>query len=411
MAGVSLENVSRVYAGGVRAVDGLSLEIRDKEFLVLVGPSGCGKTTTLRMIAGLETLTSGQIRIGGQVVNDLPPRERNVAMVFQNFALNPNLTVARNLALALELRQGVSRLSQWFWRVVWPPKAARVAVVRQDIAQLVERTAQLLGIEPLLGRLPSEISGGERQRAALARAIVRQPAAFLLDEPLSNLDAKLRVETRRKLKRLHRQLAATVLYVTHDQAEATALGDRIAVMDQGRLQQVGTAAELYERPRNQFVAGFIGTPPMNFLVGELASSPAGIVFRSGSVSLPISAGHAAKLGPQKQVMLGVRPEDVVLVENDADAGAVAGRVSLIEPLGDETAVAVDLQGLGAVGPNEGSTEADIPRYAERACYVTCKLRGRTKLSVGDEVRVRFSMDRAHFFGPSTGENLLLSPEE
>ncbi|HEV3025438.1 MAG TPA: ATP-binding cassette domain-containing protein, partial [Pirellulales bacterium] len=254
MASVVLAGVSRVYPGGVAAVDHLDLEIRDQEFLVLVGPSGCGKTTTLRLIAGLERASAGTIRIGDRVVNDLAPRRRNIAMVFQGYALYPHLTVHGNLAFGLELRCA----ADWFGRLrqrVWPVAKDRVgkrrgaeAVERGQVDERVRQAAAALGIEPLLDRRPAELSGGQRQRVALGRAIVHEPAAFLFDEPLSNLDAQLRVEMRRELKQLHRRLATTMIYVTHDQVEALALADRIAVMEQGRVRQVGPPQEVYDQP-------------------------------------------------------------------------------------------------------------------------------------------------------------------
>ncbi len=283
MAGVVLENVSRVYPGDVSAVKGIDLEVRDREFLVLVGPSGCGKTTTLRLIAGLEEVSLGKIVIDARLVNDVPPKDRDIAMVFQNYALYPHLTVYRNLAFGLELREGVGGLG-WLWQWALPPgRKATLRQRRRTIDQRVLEAARVLGIEELLQRYPRQLSGGERQRVALGRAMVRSPAVFLFDEPLSNLDAKLRVEMRRELKQLHRRLQTTMIYVTHDQVEALTLGDRIVVMNEGKIQQVGRPMEVYDWPANRFVAGFIGTPAMNFIGGELSDSNGGPALPPGQL--------------------------------------------------------------------------------------------------------------------------------
>ncbi len=259
MAEVILEKVGKVFPGDIEAVKDFSLDILDGEFVVLVGPSGCGKSTTLRMIAGLEEITEGTIRIEDRIINDVPPKDRDIAMVFQNYALYPHMTVYKNMAFALKLRK-------------FP---------RKQIDERVRETAGILGIEELLNRRPKALSGGQRQRVALGRAIVRNPKAFLFDEPLSNLDAKLRVEMRAELKRLHHQLGTTTIYVTHDQEEAMTLGDRIVVMKDGVIQQVGVPLEVYNRPVNRFVAGFVGTPPMNFLDGRLLSEGGDIFFDGG----------------------------------------------------------------------------------------------------------------------------------
>src|SRR5690348_2673197 len=262
MAQVVLEKVSKVYPGGVKAVDAIDLGIKDQEFIVLVGPSGCGKSTTLRMVAGLEEITDGTIRIGDRVVNNVPPKDRDIAMVFQNYALYPHMTVYKNMAFGLKLR-GM-------------PKA--------QIQQRVMDAAKTLEIEHLLERKPKALSGGQRQRVAVGRAIVREPAAFLFDEPLSNLDAKLRVTTRAELKRLHQRLRTTTVYVTHDQEEAMTLGDRIVVMKDGRVQQADSPLRVYNWPVNRFVAGFIGMPPMNFFEGVVRAVGESLVFEEGAVS-------------------------------------------------------------------------------------------------------------------------------
>jgi multiple sugar transport system ATP-binding protein len=401
MAGVVLENVSRVFPGGVTAVDRVSLEVIDKEFLVLVGPSGCGKSTTLRMIAGLEEISSGRITIGARVVNDVPPKDRDIAMVFQNYALYPHMSVYKNLAFGLELRYGGSRLRQMLLRVVWPRKAAEMARRRYGIAEQVRGTAQNLGIEHLLERMPRQLSGGERQRVALGRAIVRQPAAFLFDEPLSNLDAKLRVEMRRELKQLHQRLETTMIFVTHDQVEALTLGQRIAVMDRGALQQLGSPADVYDRPRNQFVAGFIGTPPMNFVTGRLIQSNGSWSLRHAAASISL-AGVPDGIEPTdalariagRQVTLGVRPEDVSLAggapADSAPPGSLAGRVTLVEPLGDATVVTL------AIGEAQNARES---------LTLVSKIGPRAAVRPGDRASVLLDSQRVHLFDSATGENL------
>src|SRR3954466_6609992 len=271
MARVELEKVSKVYPGNVKAVDNVDLSIADQEFVVLVGPSGCGKSTTLRMIAGLEEITGGEIRIGDRVVNDIPPKNRDIAMVFQNYALYPHMTVYKNMAFALKLR----------------------GVAKTQIHERVMEAAKILDIEHLLDRKPKALSGGQRQRVAVGRAIVREPAAFLFDEPLSNLDAKLRVTTRAELKRLHHRLKTTTIYVTHDQEEAMTLGDRIVVMKDGIIQQADTPLKTYSNPVNRFVAGFIGMPPMNFFDGAIKMADGQLVFEEGKLENARAAGPAA----------------------------------------------------------------------------------------------------------------------
>jgi multiple sugar transport system ATP-binding protein len=321
MAEVVLENVTKIYAGGVKAVDGVSLAIADREFIVLVGPSGCGKSTTLRMVAGLEEISGGTIRIGDRVVNDIPPKDRDIAMVFQNYALYPHMTVYKNMAFGLKLR----------------------GFPRKEIDERVRWAAQILGLNDLLDRKPKALSGGQRQRVALGRAIVRHPKAFLFDEPLSNLDAKLRVETRAELKRLHKRLQTTTIYVTHDQEEAMTLGDRVVVMDGGVIQQCGNPLSIYTAPVNRFVAGFLGTPPMNFLTGRLMQDAGAMYFDGAGLRLQLTPGQAQKLtggGAQagSEVVLGVRPESLHLHANGGFAGsggvqAVQVKVAVIEPLG------------------------------------------------------------------------------
>jgi multiple sugar transport system ATP-binding protein len=313
MASVSLESLSKVYPGDVYAVRDLDLEIHDGEFLVLVGPSGCGKSTTLRMVAGLETISSGTLKIGDRVVNDVHPRDRDIAMVFQNYALYPHMTVFQNMAFALKMRK----------------------VAKAEIKQRVHEAAEMLGIESLLERKPKALSGGQRQRVALGRAIVRKPAVFLFDEPLSNLDAKLRVETRAEIKRLHRELKTTTIYVTHDQEEAMTLGDRVVVMNEGWKRQADTPLNIYRHPADRFVAGFLGMPPMNFLEGFLESNDAGLCFVGGELRLPLPNVQPEWLQGEtrRPVVAGIRPEAIRIEQGRADGSGIAATVQVVEPLG------------------------------------------------------------------------------
>jgi len=312
MPTVDLIHVSKTYGRGSRAVDDVSLSIRDGEFLVLVGPSGCGKSTVLRMVAGLEEVTEGEVRIGERVVNDVAPKDRDIAMVFQNYALYPHMSVYDNMAFGLRRRR----------------------MAEAEVDRRVRAAAGMLGLEGYLQRRPRELSGGERQRVALGRAMVRDPQVFLFDEPLSNLDAKLRVQMRAEIKRLHQRVSATMIYVTHDQVEAMTLGDRIAVLRSGLLQQVADPFTLYERPANLFVAGFIGSPPINFLTATLDA--AGTCLQSGGVSAAVPADLSARLAPRRgrEVTLGVRPEDVSLEPRGAGI-TLAAVVEVREPLGNE----------------------------------------------------------------------------
>jgi multiple sugar transport system ATP-binding protein len=315
MASVSLDGIRKVYENGFVAVHGASFDIADGEFVVLVGPSGCGKSTTLRMIAGLETITAGTLRIGDRVVNTVPSSERDIAMVFQNYALYPHMSVHENMAFALKLRNER----------------------RDEIDRRVREAADILGIAPILDRKPRQLSGGQRQRVAVGRAIVRHPQVFLFDEPLSNLDAKLRVQTRKEIARLHRQLDATMIYVTHDQVEAMTLGDRIVVMNAGHVQQIGAPLELYENPANQFVAGFIGSPAMNLLPGTLEewNGALHVSALDGALVIAVPAAAATELGTgARDVVLGIRPEDIRLAYA-GDAAAADVQVEAVEPLGNE----------------------------------------------------------------------------
>jgi multiple sugar transport system ATP-binding protein len=308
VANVSIRALNKKYDNGFHAVKDVNLEIRDKEFLVLVGPSGCGKTTTLRMVAGLEEITSGEIRIGERVINDLPPMDRDIAMVFQNYALYPHKTVFANMAFGLQMRS-------------YP---------KEEVKKRVQEAAAILGIEALLERKPRQLSGGQRQRVAVGRAIVRHPQVFLFDEPLSNLDAKLRVQMRVELKRLHERLETTAIYVTHDQVEAMTLGTRVVVMKDGWVQQVGEPLELYGRPANKFVAGFIGSPAMNFV--DVAISGDGRWAEAEGLRLKVPPHLAQRAG--QRVTLGVRPE-ALRIANGVDDSSFATAVDVVEPLGNE----------------------------------------------------------------------------
>jgi multiple sugar transport system ATP-binding protein len=317
MAGVTLRKLSKTFKNVV-AVDNVSLEIHDKEFLVLVGPSGCGKTTALRMVAGLEEATSGEIFIGERLVNDVSPKDRDIAMVFQNYALYPHMTVYKNMAFALELRR----------------------TPREEIKKRVGAVADMLGLSQLLERKPKQLSGGQRQRVALGRAIVREPKVFLMDEPLSNLDAKLRVQTRAELIKLHRRLGITTIYVTHDQVEAMTMGDRIAVMNEGVVQQVEAPLTLYNQPANMFVAGFIGSPAMNLVPSRVLANGDGLTIDAGGfkVQAPASRTEALKPYAGKEIVFGVRPEDIfdrsISMVPAQPGNTIAAMVEVTEPMGD-----------------------------------------------------------------------------
>jgi multiple sugar transport system ATP-binding protein len=369
MARVELKNLVKTYpekgGAGVSAVKGISLDIADREFMVLVGPSGCGKSTTLRMIAGLEEITSGTVEIGGKVANDVLPKDRDIAMVFQNYALYPHMSVYENMAFGLKLRKH--------------PKA--------EIDARVREAAAMLGLGECLGRRPKALSGGQRQRVALGRAIVRKPKVFLFDEPLSNLDAKMRVSTRTEISKLHARLGATMIYVTHDQVEAMTMGDRICVMKDGRVMQVATPLELYNHPENLFVAGFIGSPPMNFFRGSVRRDGGDLLFIEDNPARPLSlalegvlAGKAAD-AVGRPVILGIRPEAIrEAAPAGAGAGSTAGvRVEVSEPLGPETLLYLDTGAtsfVARVGPMD-------------------------RFESGHTVTVAFDLARAHLFDAAT----------
>ncbi len=328
MSAVSLHEIYKVYGAHV-GVRGVSLEIPDQAFVVLVGPSGCGKSTTLRMVAGLETISHGEFRIGGELANDVPSRDRRTAMVFQSYALYPHMTVRKNLGFALKLA-GMSKSA---------------------IAERVDYAARILELQPYLDRKPAHLSGGQRQRVAMGRAIVREPQVFLFDEPLSNLDAKLRSQMRVEIKRLQRRLKVTTIYVTHDQVEAMTLADIIVVMHDGRIAQIGTPLEVFENPANKFVAGFIGSPPMNFIDGVIEQHGATVAFRSGELLVPLPVGRFAGLPSGRGVSLGFRPEDLVPDGHGlppTNAVEIAAPVSLTEMLGNETLLFITLAGAELV---------------------------------------------------------------
>ncbi len=372
MAGVSLSEVSKDYPGGIRAVDRVSLDIEDQEFLVLVGPSGCGKSTTLRMVAGLEDITSGTIRIGDRIINDVPPKDRDIAMVFQNYALYPHMTVYKNMSFSLRLRRRELGLS------------------KADIDRKVREAAAVLGIEDLLNRRPKALSGGQRQRVAVGRAIVRNPKAFLFDEPLSNLDAKLRVEMRSEIKRLQHRFRTTTIYVTHDQEEALTLGDRVVVMKDGVIQQCAAPQVVYDSPVNRFVAGFVGTPPMSFLDGRVEKNNGGLVFSQGAtaVTLPKRLADCLSDHVDREMSLGIRP-DAFFVESTTDGrpdgesskhdtAKLGVKIALIEPLGDRKDVYMTTTSKGNL---VGRVDARVPVFE------------------GQDVEMCLDMTRVHLFEP------------
>jgi ABC-type sugar transport system ATPase subunit len=368
VASVTFENVSKLYDDDVVAVDSLDLAIHDGEFMVLLGPSGCGKTTALRMIAGLEEITDGKVRIGDEVVNDVDPARRHVSMVFQSYALYPHMTVTRNIESPLIVRK---------YPADGPDKPLR-KLTRAERTERVDEAARVLGLEELLGRKPAALSGGQRQRVALARAFVGRPQAFLMDEPLSNLDAKLRAQTRLELVDLHRRVETTVVYVTHDQVEAMTMADRIAVMSTGRLQQVGTAQAVYEAPANLFVAGFIGTPPMNTMSGTFTTEGGPAVVVSGG-KVPVPPGLTTPLEEGRPLVVGIRPEHLAI----ADDGPLAHEVRAVEWLGHECLI------IGSIG--------DAPATVRHTGMVT--------LSPGSAVRVTVDPGLVHLFDADSGERL------
>lgn len=367
MAQVTLNNISKIYPGNVEAVRHLSLDVEDREFVVLVGPSGCGKSTTLRMIAGLEDVTKGEIWIGNKMVNDMPVKDRDIAMVFQNYALYPHMTVYENMSFALRLRK-------------YP---------RPEIDARVKEAAEILGIAKLLNRKPRELSGGQRQRVAVGRAIVRKPMVFLFDEPHSNLDAKMRVQMRTELNKLHIRLQSTMIYVTHDQTEAMTMGNRIVVMKDGVIQQVADPIALYDNPVNKFVAGFIGSPPMNFIEGRIVKKDSRFFFTQDGFRLRIAEDMHNRLSgyEDRDVIFGIRPEDIydkLFTQGSSSNNTIKATVEIIEPMGAEVYLYV--------------TAGKSPLIA--------RVGGHDKPEVHQDMDLVFDMPKAHFFNKDTEETIV-----
>jgi multiple sugar transport system ATP-binding protein len=393
VAEIAFEKVTKVYEDGTLAVDDLDLAIQDGELMVLVGPSGCGKTTALRMLAGLEEITDGAIRIGDQVVNDLSPKERDIAMVFQNYALYPHMSVEQNLAFGLRYRK--------------LPKA--------EIRQRVRKAAEILQIADYLDKKPRALSGGQRQRVAMGRAIVREPQAFLMDEPLSNLDAKLRVQMRAEIHDLQRRLGVTTVYVTHDQTEAMTLGDRVAVMDSGRLQQVATPQGLYERPVNEFVAGFIGSPSINMLEAELAQSNGALTVSFGGYRLRVDDA-LARARPElegyigRKLLLGIRPEDFEDASLEPDAPAdrrLTATCDYTEPLGADVLVHFPVSApvvvTDVIGDADPTLGAPSPGAPEGTSRLVARVDPRTRIKEGGRIELAVDTSRFYFFDPESRE--------
>jgi multiple sugar transport system ATP-binding protein len=394
MAQVAFERVSKIYPDGTRAVNDINLEIHDGEFMVLVGPSGCGKTTALRMVAGLEEISEGALKIGDRIVNHVPSRDRDIAMVFQSYALYPHLSVYENIAFGLRLRK----------------------MSKQEIDQRVQRAARLLGLEDYLKRKPRALSGGQRQRVAMGRAIVRQPAAFLMDEPLSNLDAKLRVGMRTSLQELHERLATTTVYVTHDQIEAMTMGDRVAVMRKGELQQVDEPQTLYDRPVNLFVGGFIGSPAMNMLDatikanGSLTATIGDQTIALGPETLQTHPGLTAFDG--KRVIIGIRPEDLEDAALEPDVPSdhrLSGRLELREALGSEIMAHFAIKGAHAetdetreLAQDAGAADESQVGVREGEAVIVGRFGARSRVKQGENVEAVVDTRALHFFDPETG---------
>ncbi len=394
MSSLNLKNIYKVYPSGVVAVTDFNLDIEDKEFIVLVGPSGCGKSTTLRMIAGLEEISSGELYIDGVVVNNRAPKDRDIAMVFQNYALYPHMTVYDNMAFGLKLRK----------------------MPKPEIDQRVKEAARILGIEMYLSRKPKALSGGQRQRVALGRAIVREPKVFLLDEPLSNLDAKLRAQMRTEITKLHNRLATTFIYVTHDQIEAMTMGTRIVVMKDGFIQQVDTPINLYDYPINQFVAGFIGTPQMNFFAGKLTGTAQNVYVEFGmeKIALPknkidLIVNLEKYLNTDREIIFGVRPEDFMESKDGLDSKkfpAIKLNVDVVEALGAET--------LLYCKTRTPESEAGIvveKSIAEDISNVIAKVEARTEVKVGDAAYIAIDIDRCQLFDKETEVTLLARSQD
>ncbi len=385
MATISLESLSKVYPDGTRAVSSLDLDIDDGEFMVFVGPSGCGKTTALRMVAGLEDITEGTVRIGDRVVNSLPPKQRDVAMVFQNYALYPHMSAFDNMAFGLKMRN----------------------ISRDERRRRVEDAARALGLEPVLRKKPRTLSGGQRQRVAMGRAIVREPQAFLMDEPLSNLDAKLRVEMRAEIARIQRDLAATTIYVTHDQVEAMTLGDRVAVMRDGVLQQVGAPNELYASPANLFVAEFIGSPAMNLVGGDVARGDGAVTVSFGEHRLRVDRpGLAAHEG--RRLILGIRPEDLEDAALTETGQPIETTVDIREDLGSEVFVHFAVGGPPVRGEDvqaavgEEALEATAVQAERHGSLWVARVGRESRAHEGEPLRLAVDTSRLHFFDPDSG---------
>ena len=366
MAQVSLNNVSKCYPGNIWAIKDINLGIENKEFVVLVGPSGCGKSTTLRIIAGLEEATGGNVYIGNQLVNDTPPKDRNIAMVFQNYALYPHMSVHDNMAFGLKLRK-------------YPAP---------EIEARVKEAATMLGIEQLLHRKPRELSGGQRQRVAVGRAIVRKPLVFLFDEPLSNLDAKMRVQMRTEIKKLHIRLQTTMIYVTHDQTEAMTMGDRIVVMKDGDIQQIADPISLYDKPVNKFVAGFIGTPPMNFVKGTIIKKEGRLYFNEGKFLVRVVDAMFKTLEAYvgKELIFGIRPEDIydkLFVSEAPSENTIKATCEIIEPMGSEAYLYLN------TGKNQ----------------LIAKVGGHDKPAINSDMDLVFDMSKVHFFDKETDKTI------
>jgi multiple sugar transport system ATP-binding protein len=400
MAEIVMEEVSKVYGDGTTAISDLNLDVQDGEFLVLVGPSGCGKTTALRMVAGLESISQGTIRIGERVVNAVPPKERDIAMVFQNYALYPHMTVYDNMGFGLKLRK----------------------LSKQEIDRRVRHAATILGLEEHLSRKPGALSGGQRQRVAMGRAIVREPKAFLMDEPLSNLDAKLRVQMRSEIARIQDELRVTTLYVTHDQVEAMTMGDRVAVIRKGLLQQVDTPQFLYDHPRNLFVAGFIGSPAMNMVEASLSRSDGSAVVEFGGLRLDVpeevfAARPDLKAFEGKQVILGLRPEDMEdasLVSDAPSTRRIRSTVTLREALGADVLVHFEVEAppvmtedVRELATDVGQEALDAVEQLARAGESTflARLNPRTTAREGEPIEMAVDVRRFHFFDPETGAGI------
>ncbi len=396
MANISLEHISKRYDDGFEAVKDMNLEVANGEFMILVGPSGCGKSTALRMVAGLEDITEGELKIGDQVVNQLAPKDRDIAMVFQNYALYPHMTVRDNMGFALKLAK----------------------VPEAEINQKVGDAARILDLEQHLDRKPANLSGGQRQRVAMGRAIVRSPKVFLMDEPLSNLDAKLRVQMRTEISRLQQQLETTMIYVTHDQTEAMTLGDRIAVMRAGILQQVGSPIELYNQPKNLFVAGFIGSPSMNFLPGELSGDT--IELPIGTLRIPERLRARLQAGPgggRRGVIAGLRPEhfeDVSLVADRSRGHTFTATIDVVESMGSEYYVYFEVEAeqvsareLEELAQDTGAS--DLPGSREGS-QITARLDADSRVRQGQPAELWFETDKLQLFDPESGQSLL-APED